>query len=62
MDKRLGAALIERATYNKKLWSEHLSDRIAYKEIPPHQMHAVKVHMKYKLGEFSSNAKNPPRT
>ena len=53
-DKGLGAALIERTTYNNKLWSEHLSDRNAYREIPPNQIHAVKVRMKYKLGEFFS--------
>ena len=56
-DKVLGAVLIERVAYNKKLWSEHLSDRVAYKEIPLHQIHTVKMHMKYKLGDFSPNAK-----
>ena len=45
--KGLEAALIEHVTYNKKLWSEHLSDCTAYKKIPPHQIHAVNVHMKY---------------
>ena len=53
-DKGLGAALIERTTYNNKLWSEHLSGHNAYRKIPPNQIHAVKVHMKYKLGEFFS--------
>ena len=53
-DKGLGAALIERTTYDNKLWSEHLSDSNAYREILPNQIHAVKVHMKYKLGDFFS--------
>ena len=42
-DKVLGAVLIERVAYNKKLWSEHLSDRVAYKEIPLHQIHAHEI-------------------
>ena len=58
-NKGLGASLIEHTTYNNKLWSEHLSDRNAYKEIPPNQMHAMKMHMKYKLGEHLGD---PPRT
>ena len=36
-DKGLGAALI--TIYNNKSCSEHLSDRNAYKEIPPNQIH-----------------------
>ena len=53
-NKGLGAALIKRATYTKKSWSKHLSDHNVYKEIPPHQIHTIKVHMKYKLGELFS--------
>ena len=60
-DNGLGAALIERTTCNNKLWSEHLSDRNTYREIPPNQMHAIKVHMKYKLGEFFSECQKSPQ-
>ena len=52
-EERVG--LVPLLTYNNKLWSEHLSDLSTYREIPPNQIHTVKVHMKYKLGELSSN-------
>lgn len=51
-DKNLGTALIERSYYNKRLWSDHLSDQSTYREVPKCKLAATKTLIQYKLGSL----------
>ena len=51
-DKNLGPAIIERATYIKRAWSDHLSDEKTYQLIPPHHLNSVQAGLRYKIDEF----------
>ncbi|KAL7548610.1 hypothetical protein ACHAWF_011884 [Thalassiosira exigua] len=53
-DKNLGPAIIERATYIRRAWEDHLSDDLTYELIPPHRLNSVKADLRYKIAAFYS--------
>ena len=51
-DKNLGVALIEREEYERRVWSDHLSDATTYKIIDPRHVRAKEWQMQYKIDDF----------